>query len=156
MVGHGQRMMAQMGNYTGLNGQMIRLHKQLNNQYMLEVGGVYANCSLNLTQEMVQNRTRLYARLSDGNESEVKIMPDMASQTAMERLRLKNCSENCSLQLKEVRVENQSRLAYEVRAQKESKLLGLFRTRMEVQTQIDANTGEVLQVKEPWWAFLAT
>jgi hypothetical protein len=118
-----------------------------------------ANTSLELEQEQTeQNKTKLRVKLSNGRNAEVKIMPDVASERALERLRLKVCSEanNCSIELKEVGQGNQTRAAYEIQAERHAKLLAMFRLKMQVKTQIDAETGEVISVKKPWWAFLAT
>jgi len=48
------------------------------------------------------------------------------------------------------------KLAYEVKTQRRSKFLGLFGVRMNVEAQVDAESGEVIRVKKPWWAFLAS
>lgn len=89
---------------------------------------------------------------------EVKIMPDTASERALERLRLNVCSEenNCSIELKEVGNGNQTKAAYEVKVEKQARVLGLFKTKIQVQAQVDAENGEVIQTKKPWWAFLAS
>ena len=85
-------------------------------------------------------------------------MPNTASETALQRLRLKVCSEEneCQIELKEVAQNNQIKVAYEIKTQRQSKILGLFGARMQVQAQVDAENGEIIQVKKPWWAFLAT
>ncbi|MCK5321582.1 hypothetical protein KAJ38_03315 [Candidatus Pacearchaeota archaeon] len=146
------------GNYVGASGQQIKIQQQSNNQMRLEVGGVGADCSLNMTQKQVQNKTVLETKLSNGKNAEIKVMPDKASETALQRLRIKNCVEEdgCNIELKEVGQGNQAKLAYEVNTQRQSKVLGLFNARMQVQAQVDAETGEVIGVKKPWWAFLAT
>ena len=93
-----------------------------------------------------------------GKNAEVKVMPNTASERALERLRLNVCSEenNCTIELKEVGQGNQTKAAYEVQVQRHFKLLGMFQTKAQVKAQIDAENGEVIQVKKPWWAFLAT
>lgn len=98
----------------------------------------------------------LYAE--NGKNMEVKIMPDTASERALERLKLNVCSEenNCSIELKEVGNGNQTKAAYEVKVEKQARVLGLFKTKMQVQAQVDAENGEVIQTKKPWWAFLAS
>lgn len=122
------------------------------------VRSVEAHSSLEVVAEQVQNRTQLKTQLSNGRNAEIKVMPDTASQTAIKRLRLNYCNadNNCSIELKEVGQGKQVNAAYEVRAQKEVKILGMFRARMQVQAQVDAESGEVIQAKKPWWAFLAT
>jgi len=85
-------------------------------------------------------------------------MPNTASETALQRLRLKNCNEEqgCNIELKEVGQGQQAKLAYEMKTQRQSKVFGLFGARMQVQAQVDAETGEIVRVKKPWWAFLAS
>jgi len=104
-----------------------------------------------------QNKTKLKAKLSNGRKAEIKYMPDVAAQRALERLRLRVCSaeRNCSIELKEVRVRNENKAAYEIQAQRHARILGLFKTKMQVRAQIDAENGEIIKIKKPWWAFLA-
>jgi hypothetical protein len=104
-----------------------------------------------------RNKTRLRAKLSNGQTKEIKIMPDVASQRALERLRLRTCSEeNCTIELKEVEGKKDKQLAYELQAERHSRILGMFRKKMQVKAQVDAETGELIRVKKPWWAFLAS
>ncbi|HJX51072.1 MAG TPA: hypothetical protein VJ438_06440 [Candidatus Nanoarchaeia archaeon] len=114
----------------------------------------------NLREEGVQerNRTRLRAILGDGTKKEIKTMPDVASETALQKLNLKNCNleNNCNIQLKEVGSDKSKQIAYEVQAQRHSRILAIFKAKMQVKAQVDAETGELIIVKKPWWAFLAT
>ncbi len=148
----------QSGNYAGPNGEQMQIRTE--NGLRLKVGDSEAKCSLELMQEqdMIQNRTKLMTQLSNGKNAEIKVMPNTASEKAIERLRLKICSSenNCSIELKEVGNKEQVKAAYEIQAQKEARVLALFKTRMKVQAQVDAETGEVIQSKKPWWAFLAS
>ncbi|MFH1431104.1 MAG: hypothetical protein ABIG37_01385 [Nanoarchaeota archaeon] len=146
------------GNYIGESGQQIQVQEKSNNKIQLRVGNFSVNCDCELTQEQVQNKTRLKTKLSNGRNAEIKIMPDRASERALERLKLKNCAEEqgCSIELKEVGQGEQTKLVYELKTQRQAKFLGLFRARMQVQAQVDAETGEIVRVKKPWWAFLAS
>lgn len=146
------------GNYTGENGQLFRIQEKFQNKYQIKVKNSTAECECNLTQEQVQNKTKLKVHLSNGRNAEIKVMPDTASETALARLRLKVCSEenNCSVILKEVGKRNQTQLAYELRARQRFKILGFIKARAQVQTQVNAENGEVIKVKKPWWAFLAS
>jgi len=154
--GIGAKIMA--GNYIGEDGQQMQVQEMANNRIQLKVGGIGADCDCELTQEMVQNRTQLKMKLSNGQNSEIKIMPNVASETALSRLRLKTCSEEngYQIELKEVAQGNQIKAAYEIKTQRQSKFLGLFKTRMKIQAQVDAETGEIIRTKKPWWAFLAS
>lgn len=157
VVGEGIGAKIMAGNYFGEGGQQMMIQEKANNQVRLEVGGVGVDCDCNMTQERVNNKTKLKTKLSNGRNAEVKVMPDRASETALERLRLKNCAEGeCSIELKEVGQGEGARLAYEVKTQRSSMIFGLFGKRMDVEAQVDAETGEVIRVNKPWWAFLAS
>ena len=146
------------GNYMTEKGEQLKVQQGTQNRMMLKVGNSEASSSLELTQEQVQEKTQLRTKLSNGRNAEIKVMPDTASEKAQERLRLKVCNADngCSLELKEVGKGDQVRAAYEVQAQKQSKLLGLFGKKMQVTAQVDAENGEVIQSHKPWWAFLAS
>ena len=83
-------------------------------------------------------------------------MPNTASETALARLRLKNCNEECTIELKEVGTGEQVRMAYELKSQRNSKVFGMFNAKMDVEAQVDAETGELIKSNKPWWAFLAS
>jgi hypothetical protein len=97
-------------------------------------------------------------RLSNGRNARIKIMPDIASERALSRLRLKVCNEtrDCTIELKEVGEGNKTRAVYEARARKTFRILGFIKNRQEVRTRIDAETGEEIEVRRPWWAWMAT
>jgi hypothetical protein len=146
----------QSGNYENSNGEQMQI--QTENGFRLKVEGVEAKSSMEINQEQSQNKTMLKTQLSNGKNAEIKVMPNTASEKAIQRLQLKVCSSenSCQIELKEVGTGEQVKVAYEVKAQKEAKVLGLFKTKMQVQAQVDAETGEIIQTKKPWWAFLAS
>jgi len=161
MQGEGQQVMAQnrvmAGELMNENGKQMKFEVQ-GNGFKFQVGNAFAHTNMELMQEQVQEKTRLKVKLSNGKDSEIKIMPDTASERALERLRLKVCAEEngCQIELKEVGQGEQVRAAYEMRTQKQAKFLGLFKTKMQVQAQVDAENGEIIQSNKPWWAFLAS
>jgi len=150
------KVTVQSGNYESANGEQMQIKTE--NGFQLKVGGKEAKSSLTMTQEQEQNRTRLKATLSNGENVEIKVMTNTASEKAIEALSLKNCvaEEGCTIELKEVGTGEQVKAVYEIQTEKEAKFLALFQTKMQVQAQIDAETGEVVQAKKPWWAFLAS
>ena len=145
----------QAGNFVSSAGEQMQIRSDMGEQIRFQVGNVEAKTNMVMTQEQIQDRVKLQVKLSNGRNAEIKIMPNVASETALARLRAK-CGENCTIELKEVGTGNQVKVAYEIKTQKESKVFGLFRAKMQVQAQVDAENGEILQVKKPWWAFLAT
>ena len=146
------------GNYILGQGQLLHVEEIAQNLIQLMINNQTATTNLNITEEQYQNRTRLRVKLSNGNESEIKIMPDVAAERAIERLRLKKCNEtnNCTIQLKEVAVNNNKTAIYEIQVQRHYKLLGLFQAKAQNRIQIDAENGNIVQENNPWWAFLAS
>ena len=125
------------------------------------VGNVSANATLLLVREEAKegNYSIMKVHLSNGRNATLKIMPNTASEKAIAVLQAKNCipENGCVIQLKEVAKKNEGMgMAYEIKVNKDSKIFGLFKKNMKVQAEVDAETGEVLQTKKPWWAFLAS
>jgi len=95
---------------------------------------------------------KVRAKLSNGQDKEIKIMPNTASKIALSKLR----SQNRTLELKEVGEGNDLSVVYFSEANKTVKFLGLFKLRYKLNAMIDSETGEVLELKDsPWWSFLA-
>ena len=102
------------------------------------------NVSTTITIEKEGNK--FYANVSGGRK-EIKVLPDVASERAQERFRIRNYT----VELKEVG----NKLVYEFEGEKEVRVLLFFKARMKVMAQTDAESGDTIQVKKPWWAFLA-
>lgn len=128
------------------------------NVIIITFNKVNASTELELVQESENNKTKLKAKLSDGRLSEIKILPDDASKRALKRFKLKTCSEenNCTIILKEIRKGARASAVYDVQLERHSRILGIFKKKMKVGVEIDSENGEILKVKKPWWAFLAT
>jgi DNA uptake protein ComE-like DNA-binding protein len=161
-LGHIIRGRVKAGVYTSESGEQIRVREMAQNRMALSFGDdeVEVETELEVEEETENGTTKLRVKLNNGRNAEVKIMPNAASEKALERLRLKTCSEenNCTIELKEVGKlgGNESRLGYEVQIERHSRVLGIFKAKMKVRTQVDAENGEIIKVNKPWWAFIAT
>lgn len=86
-----------------------------------------------------------------------KILPETASLRARERLG--ELGFNITLKIVPIGVDKANdtlyKSVYVAEAEKEGKMLGLFKVKGKVSADIDAETGEVLKVHKPWWGFLA-
>lgn len=148
------------GIYTSESGETFRVRDLAQNRMLLLFGenetGV--ETGLEIEEETENGTTKLKVKLKNGRSAEVKIMPSVASQKALERLRLRTCSEenNCSIELREFEDGAEMRLAYEIQLERHSRILGIFKSKMNVRAQVDAENGEVLGINKPWWAWLAT
>lgn len=114
------------------------------------------NRSVNGSLEVNNFTLRVRAKFSNGKQEGIKIMPEVAAKKALRALKLHECSNNCSIVLKEVGSGNSTKLAYQMNANVTARVFGLFRARAKVQTQIDSQTGQVILKKRPWWSFLAS
>jgi hypothetical protein len=143
---------------TSNQGEASQLRIETGSEFgsTLKSGDSEAKTSMKMTQENENGQTKNFAELSNGMKAEIKVMPDTASEKALEALGAK-CEENgCSIELKEVGKGEQVKAAYEVQAKKQVKVLGLFRSKMKTQAQVDAETGEVIKTRNAWWGFLAS
>ena len=158
------RQRVKAGVYTDEQGNQIRVSELARNRIQFKYGedGEEVETELEIEEETEGNKTKLKVKLNNGRNAEIKIMPEVASETALNRLRLKVCSldNNCSIELKEVAAKrktygNETSLAYEIQAERNARLFWIFKTKMQVGAEVDAETGELIRVKKPWWAFLA-
>lgn len=118
--------------YAGESGNVI-----------VQVKGI--NMSTNVTLYKANNT--FYGVFRDNETKAINYMPDKVREKIREKLRAN--LENETIELDEDGT-------YQMRAEKKSKLFGLFRVRERVTAQIDAETGEIIRTRGPWWGFLAT
>jgi hypothetical protein len=89
--------------------------------------------------------------LSNGRLAEIKIMPETASEKAIERLG----ELGFDVTLKEIGKDKDTKPVYELTGNKQGKFLGIFKIITKVKVQVDAETGNTKVIK-PWWSFLAS
>ena len=121
-----------------------------------EFEGIFeAKTELKIEEEILSgevNETIIKAILSDGNETEIKIMPDRIAEIAIEKLK----TLNFTIELKEKEHKNVPRVVYNVETNKNGKFIGIFKLKLKIEAQIDPETGELLGIAKPWWAFLVS
>ncbi|MBR9704699.1 hypothetical protein GOV12_04760 [Candidatus Pacearchaeota archaeon] len=83
---------------------------------------------------------------------EIKIMPETASQTAIDKLG----DLGFTIELKIVPIKNIKKPVYELTGDKPAKLFGFIPSNAKIKAHIDPETGELIKTKKPWWSFLAT
>ncbi|MBI2057048.1 hypothetical protein HYT91_02220 [Candidatus Pacearchaeota archaeon] len=105
---------------------------------------------LKILEKFEDEEVKLKAQLSNGNEQEIKIMPDRASEIALEKLK----SKGFNIELKEVGEGDELRAVYIAKVDESGKLLGLFKVKLNSEAQIDSETGEIISSEKPWWNFL--
>jgi len=129
------------------NGSQIRERAEEMREFQIRNQSFSSH--LNLT---IQNQSRIRVNLSNGMQREIKVLPEVAAERAREVFR----SRNMTLVLKEVPQEENATLVYEAEGNRTLALFGLFKIRANLRTQIDAESGEVVETSRPWWSFLAS
>lgn len=111
--------------------------------------------SVSLSNENTGSKLRV--QLSNGNYASIRVLPSEASDKAESVLGVK-CSEetNCTVELKEHKVNGTQKAVYEVKMKKEVRLFGIFKVNQRVGADIDAETKEVITTHKSWWSFLTT
>jgi hypothetical protein len=97
--------------------------------------------------ELYKYNGSLYGNLKNNKTKKINYLPDHIHERIREKTRLKLNNSNITLN------ENGE---YEYEADKESRFLGIFKTKEHVRFHIDSETGEILNSKAPWWGFLAS
>ena len=106
---------------------------------------------INLSEETNGTEYRLRARFR-GNVTDIKIMPDQASEIALERLR----ALNFTVELRQSVHKNVPRVVYNIETNKHGRFLGVFKLSLKVEGEVDPETGEFIGISKPWWAFLVS
>lgn len=89
---------------------------------------------------------KVYGVFRNNETKRIKLLPDQAREKIRERLARQLEDEDITL--------NESG-NYEYRAHKRARLFFIFPVRLKVQAELDSETGKIIQVRNPWWGFLA-
>ena len=73
----------------------------------------------------------------------------------LDKLKLSDCAAGCDISLKESQESGDEKLVYELEAEINSKIFGLFPKKMKVKAQAGAVKGVFIDTERPWWAFIA-
>ena len=111
---------------------------------------IEAEDEIDLEENTSGKNYSLKARLRNGNFTMIKIMPDAASEIALERLRAKNFT----IQFRKRIYNNIPRVVYNIESNENGRFFGIFKIAMRANAEVDPETGELLDVNKPWWAFM--
>ena len=100
--------------------------------------------------------TESNVKLSNGREVELKVKIDKVHDVMAARIEINYCNETneCDIRLREITVNNETKLVYQMKAKKDMYLFGILKIKMDIIAETNAETeGEIIIIK-PWWAFL--
>lgn len=110
------------------------------------------------TQNQLQNQYRSQYQVSSGEFIDVEVTKEQAKTQARQQIREKLKIQNCScenIQIVEIKnSQNQNRIAYQIIEEQEGKIFGLFRKKVRVQVNMDVETGEIINIKRPWYMWM--
>lgn len=103
------------------------------------------NASAEYTSELIVKDRQLFMNTSVG-EKPVNVMPEDAVSVS----ETPNMDSVQKIELK----EESKKPVYVVKGTERGRLLFLFPVRLNLETKVDASTGNVVSTKKPWWRFL--
>jgi len=108
---------------------------------IVQVKGV--NASTNAT--LYKSEGKLYG-VFKGNETKRIMTPEQVQEKIRERKQVRWESHNITLDEEGY---------YKVQSKKKARLFFIFPVKEKVRTQLNAETGEIVRIRNPWWGFLA-
>lgn len=67
-----------------------------------------------------------------------------------------SCADKCEIEIDEESENGEEIIVYEVTVEQQTQVFGYWDAEMEVEATVNAQTGQIVDVNRPWWAFLAT
>ena len=98
--------------------------------------------------KIVIKESKLFMDMSTGKEEPINFLPEDAIKKA------KDVAETPEIIKVELKAEDEKPI-YSIKGTKKAKILFLIPVTLEIETKIDATTGNIESVKKPWWSFLA-
>ncbi|MFW6283236.1 MAG: hypothetical protein ACOC1P_04265 [Minisyncoccales bacterium] len=95
-------------------------------------------------------------RLSNGNEVIINVNPSAAVNIAINNTNAERCSDNCSIEMKEISSNGETRATYEIEVEKPYRFLGIIKSNADVKVNVDTETGAIVDVNRPWWTSIST
>ena len=136
-------------------GAVLKCEFENGTREMRIMAGNSGNIIFQVKGDNVSTDVQLYQRNGTfygqfrNNTKEIKYMPEQVRERLKEHIKAK--TENSSFEF-DLNEDGQ----YEVQLKKQSRLFGFISVHENVNAQVDPETGEVVDVKNPWWGFLAS
>ncbi|MBU0893818.1 MAG: hypothetical protein KKF48_03885 [Nanoarchaeota archaeon] len=108
---------------------------------IFQVKGINASTKI----ELYHYNNKTYGNFTKGTKE--IILPDQVQEKIRQRIKQKTCE--CD------KIELTEDAIYEVQAKKKARLFWIIPVREKARIQVNAENGEILKFRNPWWGFLA-
>lgn len=125
----------------GTREMTIRAGKSGN--VIVQVRGINVSTSVTLYKA---DDGKFYAINKNNETKRIKILPDQVRERIEEKIQKRLENENITLGEDGV---------YRYEAKKRARLFFIFPVRERIQAEINPETGKIIQIRNPWWGFLA-
>jgi len=145
-------MSGECPNNCSCQGSIVQCQLQGGRQ-MTVSAGKSGNTIVQTKGQNISTMTELYTEDGiiygqfKGQTKAINLMPDQIKEKLQQKI---------STELaEELKIELDENGLYQVQAKKQARFLGMFRVRERVLVEFDPETGEMLQIRNSWWGFLA-
>ncbi|MBX4196076.1 hypothetical protein KW805_00620 [Candidatus Pacearchaeota archaeon] len=118
------------------------------------VGDVIAHTDFVVAPYTSSGPALLEVTPQDTNLTEIILLPTTAVALAESNTTDMVCDTNCTIKLESKTYNGENTLVYKVETRRPTRILGLFPATETTSVDVNAKTGEVLDVDRPWWSFL--
>jgi hypothetical protein len=109
---------------------------------IIQIKGV--NMTTNNT--LYHHNGKVYGEFSGKQIKKINLMPDQIKEKVQKKIQQRDCS--CNITLNEEGI-------YKVQTKKKARLFYLFPVRERIRVEFDSETGKQIEIRNPWWGFLA-
>ncbi len=109
---------------------------------IVQVKGI--NMSTNVT--LYKSNKTLYGIFRNNQTRTINFLPDQVKEKIRDRIKTR--LENQTIELDEDGI-------YQIQGKKKARLFFIFPVRVQVRAEINSETGEIIKIRNSWWAFLA-
>lgn len=125
------------------NGRQMTIQAGKSGNTIVQTKG--QNISTNV--ELYTEGGIIYGQFKGGKTKAINLMPDQIQEKLQQKI-------NSQLD-EELEIELDENGFYQVQAKKQARFLRIFRVQERIRIKFDPETGEMLQIRNSWWGFLA-
>ncbi len=96
------------------------------------------------TKEKIEITSNGITIEKNGNKKEIKLMPDTVKEKVSKIID----------EMQKIELALEETMVYKTKGTKQGKLLAFIPVQMQINAEVNAETGEIKKIEKPWWSFL--